>query len=70
MSLFLLQWLASDRRELKAPSSSNRKRQLEMNVQNWEGDIMNYKEGLEKTGRALSKEREALEVLLRFSPGK
>ncbi len=67
VSVLCMQVLSSTKGELEAPSDSYRKMVLEEDLQDWERRIKDYKEALEVTERALSKEREALQA---FLPGK
>ena len=62
-----VQYIAVYKKELEAPSSSNKKMQLEGAVQNWEGRMKRNRKELEKIERALYREKEALQGL---SPGK
>ncbi len=70
VSVLCMQYLTKDKKALLEPQSYSDKRRLERRVQEWEDQIKYNKVHLEKTERALSLEREALQGLLPSSPGK
>ena len=66
-----VQWIARDKRELVDPSTtSERRSEVERNVQTWEGYIKFNKELIEEIERNIDREREALQVLLPPSESK
>ena len=63
--------IARDKRKLLDPSTtSERRSEVEGQVQMWERGIKDNKEWIERNERALDKEREALQVLLHPSESK
>ncbi len=70
VSVLCIQEIARYKRELEASSDSYQRKMLEREIQFNESAIKGIKEWIEKTERALSVEREALQGLLPSSPGK
>ena len=66
-----VQAIADWKRELLDPSTtSERRSEVEVQVQTWEGGIKRHKELIEENERDLDREREALQVLLPPSKSK
>ena len=70
VSVLCIQKIASCKRELEAPSDSERREELEKEIQDYESYIKKNKEWIEIKEKALSVEREILQGLLPSSPGK
>ncbi len=70
VSVLCMQYIASWKRELEAPSDSERREELEEVIQTYESDIKSYKEEIESIESTLSSEREVLQGLLPSVPSK
>ncbi len=70
VSVLCMQDIAIWKRELEAPSDSERKRWLEERIQMNESIIKSGKEEIERIKSALSSEREVLQGLLPSVPSK
>ncbi len=70
VSVLCMQAIASYKRELEAPSDSERREELEEMIQMNESVIKSYKEEIESIESTLSSEREVLQGLLPSVPSK
>ncbi len=70
VSVLCMQDIASWKRELEAPSDSERREVLEVGIQKYESLIKSYKEDIERIKSTLSSEREVLQGLLPSVPSK